>query len=48
MVAAQALAWPEELALAAAAGVATLLRVVVLLSGYTLPAWNTAAGGGRR
>ena len=42
MVAAQALAWPEELALAAAAGVATLLRVVVLLSGYTLPAW--AAG----
>ena len=40
MVAAQALAWPEELALAAAAGVATLLRVVVLLSGYTLPAWT--------
>jgi uncharacterized membrane protein YeiH len=40
MVAAQALAWPEGLALLAAAGVATLLRVLVLVTGYTLPAWT--------
>jgi uncharacterized membrane protein YeiH len=42
MVAGQALQWSDTLALAAAAGVASALRVAVLLSGYTLPAW--AAG----
>jgi uncharacterized membrane protein YeiH len=42
MVAGHALQWSDALALAAAAGVASALRVAVLLSGYTLPAW--AAG----
>ena len=43
MVAGQALHWPEEAALAAAAGLASALRVAVLLSGYTLPAWTAGA-----
>jgi uncharacterized membrane protein YeiH len=42
LVAGHALQWSDALALAAAAGVASALRVAVLLSGYTLPAW--AAG----
>ena len=40
MVAGHALRWPDEAALAASAGVAGALRVAVLLSGYTLPAWT--------
>ena len=47
MVGAQALAWPEGAALLAAAVVASALRIVVLLSGYTLPAWGAGTGGRR-
>jgi uncharacterized membrane protein YeiH len=42
LVGMQSLGWTAEVALLAAAAVASLLRVLVLLSGYTLPAW--AAG----
>ena len=47
MVGAQALAWPEGAALLAAAVVASALRIAVLLSGYTLPAWGAGTGGRR-
>jgi uncharacterized membrane protein YeiH len=40
MVIGQRLDWPEELALLAASGLACLLRVAVLRSGYTMPAWT--------
>ena len=46
LVGAQALGWPDEGALAVAAGTAALLRVVVLWQGVTLPAW--AAGPPQR
>ena len=40
VVGARMLGWPEEAVLLAGAGTAGLLRVAVLLSGYTLPAWT--------
>ena len=40
LVAGTAWGWPQELALLAAAGVASALRVAVLLTGVTLPAWT--------
>lgn len=43
LVAAQRLAWGEGAALLAAAGTATLLRLVALATGFRLPGWR--AGG---
>jgi uncharacterized membrane protein YeiH len=43
LVGTQALGWPDELGLLTAAAVASALRVLVLLSGYTLPAWAAGA-----
>jgi uncharacterized membrane protein YeiH len=40
VVGAQALGWPGEAGLLAGAGIAGALRVAVLVSGYTLPAWS--------
>jgi uncharacterized membrane protein YeiH len=40
MVIGQRLHWPEEVALLVASGLACLLRVAVLRSGYTMPAWT--------
>jgi uncharacterized membrane protein YeiH len=40
MVAAHALAWPQWLALVAAATTATLLRLAALATDWTLPAWG--------
>ena len=40
VVGAQALGWPAEAGLLAGAGTAGALRVAVLLTGYTLPAWS--------
>jgi uncharacterized membrane protein YeiH len=42
LVGTQALGWPDEVGLLTAAAVASTLRVLALLSGFTLPAW--AAG----
>jgi uncharacterized membrane protein YeiH len=41
LVAGTAWGWPQELALLVAAGVASALRVAVILTGITLPAWTT-------
>jgi uncharacterized membrane protein YeiH len=40
VVGVQALGWPPEAGLLAGAGTAGVLRVAVLLTGYTLPAWS--------
>jgi uncharacterized membrane protein YeiH len=40
LVAAHALAWPQWAALVAAAATATLLRMLALATGFTLPAWG--------
>lgn len=45
LVLAQALAAPPWLALVAAGATATLLRVLALLSGFSLPAWRSAEPG---
>ncbi len=45
MVAAHALAWPQWLALVAAAAAATVLRLLALAVGWRLPGWGE--GGGR-
>jgi uncharacterized membrane protein YeiH len=42
LVGAQGVAAPQWLALVAAAATATVLRVVALLSGWTLPTWRSA------
>jgi uncharacterized membrane protein YeiH len=47
LVAGRSLGWADEVSLAAAAGLTTALRVAVLVTGYTLPAW-TAGHGPRR
>lgn len=44
MVAAYALTWPLWLATLAAAGTATVLRVLALLCGWSLPAWRSGVG----
>ncbi len=44
MVAAYALTWPLWLATLAAAGTATVLRVLALLRGWSLPAWRSGVG----
>lgn len=43
LVGALALRWPEEIGLALGAATAAALRVAVLLSGYSLPAWTIGA-----
>lgn len=43
LVGMQALGWPDGAALLTAAAVASALRMLVLLSGYTLPAWAAGA-----
>jgi uncharacterized membrane protein YeiH len=47
LVAGRSLGWADEASLAAAAGLTTALRLAVLVTGYTLPAW-TAGHGPRR
>lgn len=44
MVAAYALTWPLWLATLAAAGTATVLRVLALLRGWSLPEWRSGIG----
>ena len=43
LVGTHALGWPDEVGLLTAAAVASALRMLVLLSGYTLPAWAAGA-----
>lgn len=47
MVLAHHLAWPQWLALLAAAGTATALRVLAVLLDWRLPAWRAGDGSGR-
>jgi len=42
LVGAHALGWPDEAALLTGAVVATALRALVMVTGYTLPAWGAA------
>ena len=44
MVAAYALTWPLWLATLAAAGTATVLRLLALLRGWSLPEWRSGVG----
>jgi uncharacterized membrane protein YeiH len=47
LVGATMLGWPEEASLLLAATLAAALRVAVLLSGYSLPAWAIGASDDR-